>query len=300
MSPDTSSGGGAAPRGTPAYDVIYDGDCGICEASRYYGERLDWLGLFRWRPSQDDAVLREHPHLAREALDSALHVVGRGRTLSGFEAVRFIALRCPLSFLAGAAMHLPGAGVPGRFAYRWVADHRRTVLACRLGEPTIVHRALASVFICAVLAVLAAGPVLRREDWPLSCVPMFATPVEPDGARYSFRFAAVAPGGRDREIPADACGVPELRLERILFGRFYGSVDPAYEHGAFPGDTPAEFEKRMSGFFRKFGEEALLRGSVPADTRGFRLYAVREAAGKLERREVGTADCETWTFRRPR
>ncbi len=300
MSPDSSAGGGAAPRGTTAYDVIYDGDCGICEASRGYGERLDWLGLFRWRPNQDDAVLRDHPHLSREALDGALHVVGGGRTLAGFAAMRFIALRCPLTFLAGAAMHLPGASVPGNIVYRWVADHRKTVLACRIGEPTVVHRTLGSVFIAAVLALLAAGPILRREDWPISCVPMFATPVEPDGARYSFRFAAVDDRGREREIPADACGVPELRLDRVLFGRYYGSVDPAYEYGAFPGDSPGEFEKRMSGFFAKFGEEALARGRIPADTKALRLYAVREAGGKTERREAGTADCATWTFRRPR
>lgn len=291
------SGGGAG--GGAAWDVIYDGDCGICEATRGVGERLDWLGLFRWRPNSDPGVLADHPHLTREALDRAIHVVGRGRTLEGFEAARFLMLRWPLASLAGLFLHLPGMRRPGDLAYRWIADHRKTVLACRIGEPTVFHRFFASLFIVAVLALVAAGPVLRVEDWPLSCVPMFATPVEPDGARYSFRFAALDARGKATEIPADACGVPELRLERVLFGRYYGSVDPAYEYGAFPGDTPEAFEKRMTEFFGLFAAEAQARGKLPEGTVAMRLDVVRQVrGGRTERHECGSYTLREMRFRR--
>lgn len=289
---DSSSPAGAR------FDVIYDGDCGICEACRELCGRLDWLGLFAWRRNQDPAVLRDHPGLAQGDLDAAMHLVGGGKALSGFDAVRFILLRMPLTSWLGALMFLPGASIPGNFAYKWVAAHRKTTLACRLGEPTIVHRALANVFICAVLAVVAAGTLLRREDWPLSCVPMFANHVEPDGARYSFRFVAIDGKGKEKEIPADASGVPELRLKRVFFARSYGSSDPDYEYGAIPGDTPEAFEKRMTEFFRIFTAEAREREALPPSTEAIRLDVVREGS-KSEKQVVGRYAIGG-EFRRPR
>ncbi|KAF0242106.1 MAG: hypothetical protein FD180_4089 [Planctomycetota bacterium] len=282
----------------PRYDVIYDGDCGICEATRFYGERLDWLGLFRWRPNQEEGVLADHPHLKREDLDRAVHVVGCGRTLAGFEAMRFLMLRWPLAAWLGALMHLPGASIPGRAAYRWVADHRKTVLACRIGEPTILHKALASIFICAVLGVVGAGALLRVESWPLTCAPMFANHVEPDGARYSFRFISVDQSGKERELPSSAGGLPELRLKRVFFAKYYGSVDPGYEYGGIADDTPAKFEARMTAFFACFADEARKDGALPAGTLAIRLETIRDAEGPLERHTCGTYTLRDQRFRR--
>lgn len=288
------------PARVPRYDVLYDGDCGICEATRRYGERLDWLGLFRWRPSQDDAVLADHPELKREALERAIHVVGAGVALDGFEAVRFLMVRWPLASWLGALMHLPGASIPGRAAYRWVADHRKTVLACRIGEPTVFHRLFANVFIFTMLGVVLAGSVLRTESWPLTCVPMFANRVEPDGARYSFRFIAVDARGKERELPSSAGGLPELRLKRVFFAKFYGSVDPGYEYGAIAGDTPAGFEARMGEFFACFAEEARKDNALPPGTIAIRLEAIRDAEGPAEKHTCGTWDARDGKFRRER
>lgn len=279
-------------------DVIYDGDCGLCEACRRIGERLDWFRLFRWRPNQDEAVLKDHPQLTAAALDGALHVTGKGRTLAGFDAVRYMLLRWPLVCWLGALCHFPGVAIPGRAVYRWVAEHRRTVLACRIGEPTIVHKAFASVFICIVLAFAAAGPILRVEDWPLTCLPMFATPLEKDGARYSFRFASVDKAGKEREISSETCGVTELRLKRLMFGRYYGSVDPAYEYGAFPADTPAAFEKRMTDFFDEFCDGARRSEGLPRGTVEIRLVVVREADAVIERHVSGSYNLRERKFRR--
>ncbi|MEK7467490.1 MAG: DUF393 domain-containing protein [Planctomycetota bacterium] len=290
----------SSPSRTTRYDVIYDGDCGICEATRCYGERLDWLGRFRWRPNQEEGVAADHPGLKREDLERAIHVAGGGRTLAGFEAVRFLMLRWPLTCWLGALMHLPGVSIPGSAAYRWVADHRKTVLACRIGEPTILHKAFASLLICAVLGVAAAGTVLRVESWPLTCLPMFANHVEPDGARYSFRFIAVDDRGREREIPSDACGIPELRLKRVFFAKYYGSTDPAYEYGAVAADTPAKFEERMSGFFTLFAGEARNRDALAPGTVAIRLEVVREAGNAVERVTCGSWDAREERFRRAR
>ena len=241
-------------------------------------------------------MLRDHPHLTAEALDREIHLVAGARTLAGFDAVRHLAARLPLLSPAGLLLYLPGAALLGRPAYRWVADHRKTVLACRIGEPTVVHKALASLLILLVLGVAAAGSFRRVEDWPLTCVPMFATPVEPDGARYSFRIRAVDAKGKSREIPSSACGVPELRLKRILF-RAYGSVSEDDPHGGRPGDTPAAFEARMTAFFRAFADAASERGNL-AGARRLRLEVVREAGGRRERHRAGTYDLRTREFRR--
>ncbi|MCE9584523.1 MAG: DUF393 domain-containing protein [Planctomycetes bacterium] len=282
----------------PRFDVIYDGDCGLCEASRRFGERLDWFGVFRWRPNQEEAVLKDHPHLTARALDGALHVTGEGRTLAGFDAVRFMLLRWPLAAWLGALCYLPGAAVPGRAAYRWVADHRRTVLACRIGEPTIVHKFFASAFICMVLAFALAGPILRIEDWPLTCAPMFATPLEADGARYSFRFVALDASGKERELASESSGVTELRLKRLLFGRYYGSVDPSYEYGGFPADTPAAFEKRMTGFFDEFVDGARKGRTLPRGIVEIQLVVIREAGTARERHVSGRYNVRDRKFRR--
>lgn len=241
-------------------------------------------------------MLRDHPHLTAEGLDREIYLVSGGRTLAGFDAVRHLAARLPLLSPLGLLMYLPGAVLLGRPAYRWVADHRRTVLACRIGEPTIVHKALASLLIVAVLAAAAAGSVFRTEDWPLTCVPMFATPVEPDGARYSFRIRAVDAKGKSKELPSSACGVPELRLKRLLF-RAYGSVSEDDPYGGRPGDTPAAFEARMTAFFRAWADAARGRGNL-AGARRLRLEVVREAGGRSERHRVGTYDLGTREFRR--
>jgi predicted DCC family thiol-disulfide oxidoreductase YuxK len=274
------------------HDVLYDADCGICEGCRRIAERLDWFGRYRWRAGADPEVLKEHPRLDAATLDAALHLVTPDGTLTGFDAIRAMLLRMPLGVLPGLMMHLPGVPALGRRAYSWVAANRRTVLACRVGEPTVFHRWAAGAFILAVLAVAAAGPVLHLEDWPLTCAPMFATRVEDDAARYSFRFHAVDAAGKSTELSSEVCGVPELRLKRIFFARFYGSTDPSCPYGRVPGDTPAAYEDRMSDFFSRIDRAA------PRGTREIRLTVVRETGGAPERHVAGTYSCETRRFRR--
>ncbi|NUN48459.1 MAG: DUF393 domain-containing protein [Candidatus Brocadiae bacterium] len=282
------------------WDVLFDGDCGICDAGREFGERADWFGVFRWRAARDPEVARDHPHLDATALDRAMHVAGPGVSLSGFDAVRFIALRLPPTAPAGVLMHLPGIAPLGRAVYGWVARNRKQALACRLGEPTILHRWAASVLILAVLGLAGGGAALNREDWPLTSAPMFANEVEADGARYAFRFLGEPRKGKAVEIPADACGIPELRLKRIFFGRFYGSVDPGYEYGAFPGDTPEAFDARMGDFFGRFADAARERGNLDAAFVRIRLQVVRQAGGRTERFDVGAWDIRRREFRRAR
>lgn len=282
---------------TRRHEVIYDADCGFCESTRRLCERLDWLGRFEWRALQDPGVYRDHPSLTRAACETALHLVRGLEVLTGFAAIRFLLRRFPLTMVPSLVLWLPGISQLGNWVYRWIARRHRSVLFCPVGQTSLPHRLFASAWIVLVLSIVLAGPVLQVEDWPLTCAPMFATPIEEDFARYSFRFTSVDRKGRSREVPSRVCGVPELRLKRLFFGRFYGSVDSQDPYAKFPEDTPEQFEKRMSDFFRRFVSAARARGNL-LETVRVKLVVVREARGRQERSLVGTYDVSSGRFRR--
>ena len=100
--------------------VIYDGDCGLCRASRRFCEALDWLRSFAWVSSDDPAV--ERYGVPRLALLERLYLVQGVRQWSGFAAVRRILLRLPLAAPFGVVALLM---TPiGERAYNFVARRR--------------------------------------------------------------------------------------------------------------------------------------------------------------------------------
>lgn len=104
--------------------LIYDGDCGICQASvdllARAGCRAEVVPSHEW--------LRTHPQHAERASSSVLLVGPDGDVIEGEHAVAAALRLCrrPLPWL-GALIEAPGIHLLARRAYRLVADHRTRV-----------------------------------------------------------------------------------------------------------------------------------------------------------------------------
>jgi predicted DCC family thiol-disulfide oxidoreductase YuxK len=86
--------------------VIYDGDCGICNASRRLWSRLDFERAFTWLPFQSGAGARWN--IPVEALRQRAHFIADGSITSGYRAVKRIVLYNPVThFLALALIAAP-------------------------------------------------------------------------------------------------------------------------------------------------------------------------------------------------
>jgi predicted DCC family thiol-disulfide oxidoreductase YuxK len=102
--------------------LVYDGDCGICQASTRLLERAGCVAVMV--PSRE--WVRTHPEDAVRAETSVLLVSPDGTTIEAEHAVAG-ALRLsrqPLP-LVGWFIELPGARVVAHRVYRVVATHRR-------------------------------------------------------------------------------------------------------------------------------------------------------------------------------
>jgi predicted DCC family thiol-disulfide oxidoreductase YuxK len=124
--------------------VIYDGDCGFCNRSKGWFERLDLEGLLEWRPFQSGAG-RAHGITDADAAER-LYLVAGQKIYSGFRAFRMMLLFNPVTYFVMAilvaaprgeaalyrrlvvggllAFFLPPLIPVGEWAYRLVARNR--------------------------------------------------------------------------------------------------------------------------------------------------------------------------------
>lgn len=108
--------------------VIYDGDCGFCQASVRLIKALDWFEKFQFAPYQAGSRFSRIPDLVLQASPQALHCVAvNGQVTRAAGAVRFIAIRCPLFCMPALLLWLPGAMWLAEQVYRWIARHRSEV-----------------------------------------------------------------------------------------------------------------------------------------------------------------------------
>jgi predicted DCC family thiol-disulfide oxidoreductase YuxK len=109
--------------------LVYDGDCGICQAS------IDLLARFGCRAVPVTSVewLLDHPADAERCETSVLLVDADGRVTTAEHAVAGALRLCrrPGPWLA-TLIELPGLHLFARLAYRFVAD-RRTRISQALG-----------------------------------------------------------------------------------------------------------------------------------------------------------------------
>src|SRR5262249_22906969 len=89
--------------------VIYDGDCGFCERTRRWFERLDLERTFCWRPFQSGAG---RPFgITEEMALHRVYLATPGKLYSGFRAFRMMLLYNPAAYIVTyVVLAAPGAG----------------------------------------------------------------------------------------------------------------------------------------------------------------------------------------------
>jgi predicted DCC family thiol-disulfide oxidoreductase YuxK len=131
---------------TTQHRVVFDDTCLFCQRSIRLLRRLDWLKRFT---CIGQSSLTQAPHQATPLLlpasppssttillntndlSQAIHVATvRNRVLQGAQAVRFIALRLPLSAPLACLLFLPGAMIPTTHLYRWISKNRHHLTSC--------------------------------------------------------------------------------------------------------------------------------------------------------------------------
>jgi hypothetical protein len=146
--------------------------------------------------------------------------------------------------------------------------------------------ALAAVLVGLELRAIA-GP---HEDWPFSSAPMFATYHDPDWPVFELTFHAMLESGRERAIdPRSDLGIGEIAFKRLMFGEYYGSIDPRHPSGHHPHDTPESFRQRLADFCRKLATVLRQRtGTAPRSIRLelARVRQLRDARGLLRTSSV--------------
>lgn len=98
-----------APWPTEKLTVLYDGDCGFCETTRRFFERLDFDRMYDWHPFQDGTG--DKWAIPTPDLERAAHVVVDGRIYAGFRAFQAITLYNPLTYFILAALLLSARAV---------------------------------------------------------------------------------------------------------------------------------------------------------------------------------------------
>jgi predicted DCC family thiol-disulfide oxidoreductase YuxK len=79
------------------FTVIYDGDCGFCDATRRFFEKLDLEHQFRWSPSQTTVL--EKFGITEDMARQRVYLAAGDRVLGGFRAFRSMLLYNPAAYV---------------------------------------------------------------------------------------------------------------------------------------------------------------------------------------------------------
>jgi predicted DCC family thiol-disulfide oxidoreductase YuxK len=122
------------PRKTSPLVVLFDGRCGLCQASRRWAAKLDWFGRVAWLNFRDPQVRAAVPQLSDAQLEEEMWVVtADGRMKPGFAGWRRLMNGFPLTFLPSLLLFVPPIPLIGKRVYRYIARRRR--LSCQLEPP---------------------------------------------------------------------------------------------------------------------------------------------------------------------
>ena len=123
--------------------VFYDGDCAFCCKSIGLLKKLDWLRKLEYINVRDETqpILHAPPLVGAPLLDQMHVVPSDGRRLyGGYRAIRWLAWRLPLTWLAAPFLYLPGMTFVGQKFYLWIARNRFKIIPCEHGACKIPSR----------------------------------------------------------------------------------------------------------------------------------------------------------------
>lgn len=111
------------------YVVLYDGNCGFCEAQMRNLTALARPGAVQALNLHEPGVLARFPGLSHDECMTAMHLVTpEGRVYRGFEAAaRAVATRPVLGWLA-YTYYIPGLRQLCDALYRWIAARRYRIM----------------------------------------------------------------------------------------------------------------------------------------------------------------------------
>jgi glyoxylase-like metal-dependent hydrolase (beta-lactamase superfamily II)/predicted DCC family thiol-disulfide oxidoreductase YuxK len=131
---------------TPAYRVLYDGQCEICQACVSWLKALDKDNKTDCLPISAEVLSTVDPRLQMEECLRQLHVVTpEGEIQVGWDAVACLARLFPSTWLIGAVgQWFPFLNI-GRMLYGFIATNRYSLSkcrggACRVAKPEAVRR----------------------------------------------------------------------------------------------------------------------------------------------------------------
>lgn len=130
----------------PAYRVLYDGQCEICQACVAWLRTLDAKNQTVALPISADVIAAVDPQLEVSQCLRQLHVVTpEGEVLGGWDAVTCLARLFPPTWVIGALGGVFPFRSLGRLAYGFVAANRYSLSKCRGGachvaKPETVRR----------------------------------------------------------------------------------------------------------------------------------------------------------------
>jgi predicted DCC family thiol-disulfide oxidoreductase YuxK len=217
--------------------ILYDGTCSLCQRTVRILTSLD---LFRRLKFEDfrqlDLVEFNQTHaldLTPDAVEKEMVVIARGKSYSGFEGYRIIALAVPLLWPIALWLFFPGISTLGRGLYRIIARRRHSLLTCasscsaenlpsddqKLGSPTKTRRHTLgySVAVAAVIAVMGTFWFHRIEYYPFTAVQMFVNYKGPI-VRYYKTLGHRESGAVSRIFLEDTLSVMSInsRYERLF------------------------------------------------------------------------------------
>lgn len=123
--------------------VLYDGECGICQATRRWAEQRDRLGHLCFVPYQHADLEALAPGLSPDMAARAIYAIApEGQRYRGARAVFMILRRLPGVWgVVGAVGALPPLSLLAEPFYRLVARHRAAIsrrlrmAQCQLERP---------------------------------------------------------------------------------------------------------------------------------------------------------------------
>ena len=111
--------------------VIYDGDCGFCQATVEVIKKLDWFQRFNFAPFQKEGVLKKHNSLTKEMCEKEIYLCEENRDkkkyYGGYDAFKIMSLYIPVTFLISWFFFLPGVVQMGRSSYKKIASNRHLI-----------------------------------------------------------------------------------------------------------------------------------------------------------------------------
>ncbi|WML47245.1 DUF393 domain-containing protein [Neobacillus sp. PS3-34] len=105
--------------------TLYDENCSLCQETKRWFQKLDWLQRVKWTSLQEYEKGNYHQSFNKVELRKELHLIlPSGRLLKGFFAVRKLLIHFPVTFIIGLILYIPLMPVIGVPIYKWIAKNR--------------------------------------------------------------------------------------------------------------------------------------------------------------------------------